>query len=232
VISYIRRNLVAFVALFVAIIMTGGGVAYAANTIRSSDIVDGQVKNQDLADNSVGTHKIQDGSVLGADIKDDSLSGADIKESTLGPVPDANTLQGWPLGAILDVTRHTQETFADPTYQCSKPGVWSECGKTTLDVPAGHTYTVTIWSSVTADSPTISVQAQFCPSITGPTCVDARGETVTFAAGDLVNAATSATVKLGAGHYDLSTAVLFSFGLAPVADENTVTTIEYYDSGF
>ena len=99
-ISYIRRNMVAFVALFVAIIMTGGGVAYAANTIRSSDIVDGQVKNQDLADNSVGTHKIQDGSVLGADIKDHSLSGADIKESTLGPVPDANTLQGWPLGAI------------------------------------------------------------------------------------------------------------------------------------
>ena len=93
-ISYIRRNMVAFVALFIAIISFGGTAAYAANTIRSSDIVDGQVKNQDLADNSVGTHKIQDHSVLGVDIKDNSLGGAQIKESTLGQVPNAKTIGG------------------------------------------------------------------------------------------------------------------------------------------
>jgi hypothetical protein len=44
--GYVQNNAVAFLALFVAL---GGTGAYAANTIRSSDIVDGQVFPRDLA---------------------------------------------------------------------------------------------------------------------------------------------------------------------------------------
>jgi hypothetical protein len=231
VISYIRRNLVAFVALFVAIIMTGGGVAYAANTVRSSDIVDGQVKNQDLAPNSVGNGKIQDGSVLGADIKDGSLTGADINKSTLGRVPDANALQGASLGSILDLVRHTTKTAADQTFQCVTPGVWSECGKIPLDVPAGHTYTVTIWSSVTAASATGSQNVFSCPATTGPTCVDGRAEYPRFVTGIETNVASSATVNLGGGHYELSTAVLFQLPILNEQNNNAITTVEYYDAG-
>jgi hypothetical protein len=47
--GFLRRNVIALLALFVAL----GGTAYAANTVRSSDIVDGQVKTPDLANGAV-----------------------------------------------------------------------------------------------------------------------------------------------------------------------------------
>src|SRR4051794_24027850 len=46
---FIRRNVIAFVALFIAL----SGTAYAANTVRSADIVDGTIKSVDLANNAV-----------------------------------------------------------------------------------------------------------------------------------------------------------------------------------
>ncbi len=48
-IRFIRRNTVAFIALLIAL----GGTAYAANTVRSIDIVDGTIKTQDLANGAV-----------------------------------------------------------------------------------------------------------------------------------------------------------------------------------
>ena len=47
--AFVRRNTIGFIALFIAL----GGTAYAANTVRSQDIVDGQVKTQDLANGAV-----------------------------------------------------------------------------------------------------------------------------------------------------------------------------------
>jgi hypothetical protein len=97
-------NVISVIALVFAL---GGSSAYAANTVFSADIVDGEVKTADLgpdavtnaklADNAVGTHKINDGGVRAADIDqgavtsahvaDDSLTGADIDESTLDLPP-------------------------------------------------------------------------------------------------------------------------------------------------
>ncbi|HEY3833352.1 MAG TPA: hypothetical protein VGO03_13730 [Acidimicrobiia bacterium] len=51
-----RHNLVAFVALFVAL----SGTAYAANTVRSSDIVDGTIQAQDLHAGAVTPAKSTD----------------------------------------------------------------------------------------------------------------------------------------------------------------------------
>jgi hypothetical protein len=103
-------NVTATIALLFAV---GGGSAYAANTISSGDIVDGQVKTVDLgaaavtngklAENAVGTGKIIDGHVTAADLGDgsvgsgevanDSLTGADIAESTLNlPATTAGTV--------------------------------------------------------------------------------------------------------------------------------------------
>ena len=103
-------NVTATIALLFAV---GGGSAYAANTISSGDIVDGQVKTVDLgaaavtngklAENAVGTGKIIDGHVTAADLGDgsvgtsevanDSLTGADIDESTLNlPATTAGTV--------------------------------------------------------------------------------------------------------------------------------------------
>jgi hypothetical protein len=60
-----HATVVAYLALFVAV-STGG--AYAANTVFSTDIVDGEVKTPDLAS----------GAVNGAKVADNSLSGTDV----------------------------------------------------------------------------------------------------------------------------------------------------------
>jgi hypothetical protein len=93
-------NVMSTVAVFVAV-STGG--AYAANTIFSADIVDGEVKTPDIASaavtstklgaGAVGTdklaggavtsEKVRDNSLAGRDVFDNSLKGADIDESTL-----------------------------------------------------------------------------------------------------------------------------------------------------
>jgi hypothetical protein len=106
-------DVLAAVAFFVAL-STGG--AYAANTIFSSDIVDGEVKTPDLAgeavtgpklkpgavgtdrlaDGAVTTDKVKDNNLGGRDVLDNSLKGADIDESTL-----TNIGGGGPAGGDL-----------------------------------------------------------------------------------------------------------------------------------
>ena len=58
-------NICSALALTIAL---GSGTAYAANSIRSKDIVNGQVKKPDLADGAVTTDKILDGTVSDADL--------------------------------------------------------------------------------------------------------------------------------------------------------------------
>jgi hypothetical protein len=74
--NHIGRNLVAYLALFVALTGTS---AYAANTVFSADIVNGEVKNVDLGADAVGTGKIADGQVKSADI-----GGGEVKLADLG----------------------------------------------------------------------------------------------------------------------------------------------------
>jgi len=62
---YFKDNVVAFLALFVAL---GGTSAYAANTVFSTDIVDGEVKSVDIGNGEVGS----------ADVKDNSLNTFDV----------------------------------------------------------------------------------------------------------------------------------------------------------
>jgi hypothetical protein len=58
-------NVTATMALVVAL----GGSAYAANTIRSSDIKNGQVKQVDLANNAVTSGKVRNSTLLSKDFK-------------------------------------------------------------------------------------------------------------------------------------------------------------------
>jgi hypothetical protein len=75
------------------VLIVGGGVAYAANTVFSADIVDGEVKGPDIAANAVGSGKIADRQVKNADlsigasssntIADGGIQGVDVKSDTL-----------------------------------------------------------------------------------------------------------------------------------------------------
>lgn len=58
-------NVTATLALVLAV---GGGAAYAANTVFSTDIVDGEVKTADLADNAVRTGNIANHQVTAPDL--------------------------------------------------------------------------------------------------------------------------------------------------------------------
>jgi hypothetical protein len=91
--AHLRRQWMGALALF--LVLTGG-TAYAANTVFSEDIVNGEVKNPDLAANAVTTGKIANGgvglgdlaadSVNGGKVVNNSLTGADVVESSLNGV--------------------------------------------------------------------------------------------------------------------------------------------------
>jgi hypothetical protein len=74
-------NICSFLALTIAL---STGTAYAANTIFSTDIVDGQVKAPDIGTGAVGTRALADGSVTGADVGDGWLTGDDLATGSVG----------------------------------------------------------------------------------------------------------------------------------------------------
>jgi hypothetical protein len=110
-------NVVATLALFVAV---GTGGAYAANTVFSTDIVNGEVKSVDIGDNEIGSADVKDNTIntfdvhsfLGVDVVDGTLTGADVDESTLGTVPDADTLDGRSSNSFLTSSKYKPEFTA------------------------------------------------------------------------------------------------------------------------
>ena len=82
---HIRQNAVAWLALFVAL---GGTTAYAANTIRSSDIIDNEVTTTDVRDDTLGfgglyAQDLAPGAVRSSEVLDNSITGADIGNFTI-----------------------------------------------------------------------------------------------------------------------------------------------------
>lgn len=77
-------NIVATVALFMGL----GGVGYAAtaakNSVRSSSIVDRQVRNPDIALNAITTGRIRNGNVRSADLGTNAVSSVKIANGTIG----------------------------------------------------------------------------------------------------------------------------------------------------
>jgi len=100
----LRRKLTyANVASTVALVLAlSGGVAYAANTIYSTDIVDGQVRRPDIGASAVNSSKVGD----------NSLTGTDILESTLSGV-NADSVGGYAAGNLIRVGGVTKRAAVD-----------------------------------------------------------------------------------------------------------------------
>jgi hypothetical protein len=74
-------NVCSFLALSIAL---GTGTAYAANTVFSTDIVNGEVKSVDIHSQAVAAAKIDPGAVNGDKVADGSLSMADLGTDSVG----------------------------------------------------------------------------------------------------------------------------------------------------
>ena len=74
-------NVCSALALLIAL---GTGTAYAANTISSDDIIDGQVKTVDLGDAAVTSEKVADGAIGQAKIASGAVGSAQIASGAVG----------------------------------------------------------------------------------------------------------------------------------------------------
>jgi hypothetical protein len=74
-------NVCSALALVIAL---STGTAYAANTVFSKDIVNGEVKTQDIHAGAVHTGKIDDGAITSAKVLDGTLAAADLGTDSVG----------------------------------------------------------------------------------------------------------------------------------------------------
>ena len=82
--------------------MALGGVAYAAATIGSADIIDGSIRNRDFKD---GTLRGQEAKRLGGGaIKETTLDASQLDANDIGKVKDAGVTDGLSRHAVVTAT--------------------------------------------------------------------------------------------------------------------------------
>jgi hypothetical protein len=110
-----------------ALVAALGGTAYAANTVFSADIVDGEVKSVDIGDSEVGTVDIANGAVGTVDIADGQVGTADAAPGSLGRSPrlwaqvraTGTIANGTALSASRPATGRYNVTFGGNVATCA-----------------------------------------------------------------------------------------------------------------
>ncbi len=80
-------NVCSFLALLIAL---GTGSAYAADTVFSTDIVDGEVMAADIHNSAVTTNKIRDGHVGNTDLAADAIESSKVIDNSIAHADLAN----------------------------------------------------------------------------------------------------------------------------------------------
>ena len=105
IIGHVRSNMVGYLALIVAFTLAPAS-AYATHlVVRSSDIVDGQVKSVDIDANQVRSADVRDDSLLGGglgavDLGPDSVGASEVAPDALTAADLANNAVG--SGEVVD----------------------------------------------------------------------------------------------------------------------------------
>jgi hypothetical protein len=240
VLSFLRRNAIALLALFVAL----GGTAAAAVVVSSnsqvapdtisghkppsgdqSNIISASVGSADLANGSVTNDKLQKSSVTNGKIASNAVTGAKVDESTLGRVPDSAKLGG--VDAIA--FRPGSAMAEQETDQCAVTGTYELCAPVALTVPDGDYYIVDVHTSMSAYG-TAGGYAFFCAAYEGPTCVGGGNPlTLTMTNGQYTAVADNGTGLFGPGTHHFGMAANFSVPIFSTNSANTKTVIRWFD---
>ena len=132
-------DVLAAVGFFVAV-STGG--AYAANTVFSTDIVDGEVKTPDIGSQAVTGPKLKANAVTSSKIIDDGVGAPDIATGAVGPaelddVFFVDTVESIPPnGGVAEVV-----ATCSPGSQLISGGAWFDfpSGDISSSFPGGGT---------------------------------------------------------------------------------------------
>jgi hypothetical protein len=81
-----------------------GGVAYAASTIGSEDIVDGSIRNRDFKDGTLRGQEAKRNGFGGGAIKESTLDASQLDANDIGKVKDAGVADGLSRTAVVSAT--------------------------------------------------------------------------------------------------------------------------------
>ena len=111
------------------VLVIGGGAAYAANTVFSTDIVDGQVKIADIGQGAVATSEVLNDTASGG-----GLAAADLRSGSVGTAEVADqSLKGADLG--VRVRSEKQVDDGSPAAVCGTTTDFEECVTVFFTVP-------------------------------------------------------------------------------------------------
>jgi hypothetical protein len=117
--THMRHNAVAWLALFISL---GGTGAYAANTITSADIVDETIQSQDIKNGQVRAADIRENNVTSSRIADGSVSTIDLRD---GAVTSAKLAPLDALRLTSDLDGDRGVTFGDSALRLRQEGTSS-----------------------------------------------------------------------------------------------------------
>ena len=119
VLSWLHRKITyANVAATLALVLASGGTAYAVNTVRSADIVDGTIQSRDLGTGAVKSVDVLDGTVARVDLAPVLRTRIDAGVEVLADLEGTPCTVGANPGAVTVLSEPGDPGVEDITLAC------------------------------------------------------------------------------------------------------------------